>query len=68
MRARRLIEGAVFEPEKLRSVQQAFDQAWEIVAPTIGTDPAKIEDTRYKIAQAILAAASEGERRVGSFD
>ena len=35
MRARRLIESSSYGPEELRVIWQAFDQAWETVAPLL---------------------------------
>lgn len=59
MKARKLIEGATFEPKVLKVVTAAFDAAWSEISPTFGTDPAVIEAARLRLAEAVLSVASE---------
>jgi hypothetical protein len=47
MRARRLVEGADFDPETLKVVFAAFDAAWQEIAHHYDAgDPAQIERAR----------------------
>jgi len=57
MRARQLLDRSVamFPPATMKAVYQALDEAWDIVAPTVGTDPQAIDAARVKLAEAILA-------------
>jgi hypothetical protein len=43
MKARRLIEGSLYEPQTLELIFRAFDEAWDEIAPHFGTDPRSIE-------------------------
>jgi hypothetical protein len=60
MKARRLIEGSLYEPRTLRVIFEGFDQAWSEVADHFGTDPRSIEDARLRLAHACLVVAYEG--------
>ncbi len=60
MKARRLIEGSLYEPRTLRVIFEGFDQAWSEVANHFGTDPRSIEDARLRLAHACLVVAYEG--------
>jgi hypothetical protein len=62
MRAQSLIDSSAFGPDELRTIQDIFDEAWEAVAPTIGSDQQLIDETRYRLASCIVAAASNGIR------
>src|SRR5262245_19962864 len=64
MRARQLIDGAAFGPDALKAVGQAFDAAWQQIAPTFGNDPQDIENARLELANAILSIADEDSRDV----
>ena len=55
MKARRLIEGASYEPGTLSLASQAFDQAWVEIGTHFGDDPAVIEAARLRLAHAVLA-------------
>ena len=52
MRAHKLIRGATFEPEALKVIGQAFDEAWQEIAGNFGSDPQEIEGARLKLANA----------------
>ena len=60
MKARRLIDGASFEPRELKIVTAAFDVAWEKIAPTVSSRDTAIEAARLKLADVILGIASNG--------
>jgi hypothetical protein len=66
MRARRLIDGASFGPEAVKAIGEAFDRAWADIADHFGSDPADIDEARYKLATALLAIATEDSRDVGA--
>jgi hypothetical protein len=55
MRAQQLIEGASYGPEALKTVCQAFDDAWASIAGNFGDDPLEIEAARLKLANIILS-------------
>ena len=59
MKARRLIEGSLYEPETLNVVFQAFDQGWAEIADHFGSDPESIEDARTRLAHACLIVARD---------
>jgi hypothetical protein len=57
MRARQLIDGAAFEPERV--IGQAFDAAWKEIAPNFGDDQQVIDAARLRLANAVLSIADE---------
>ena len=68
MEAKRLLErleGTSFDPEALKIVGRAFDEAWSDIAGNFG-DAAQIEAVRSKLARAILSAASDSSRDVAA--
>ena len=64
MKARRLIEGAEFDPPTLSVVYQAFDAAWSEISHHFGELPQDIENGRARLAHAILLVAGEDSRDV----
>jgi hypothetical protein len=60
MKARRLIESASYDPEQLKALRQAFDDAWERIAPDVSTRPTAIEAARLKLAEIVLGLAKNG--------
>ena len=62
MKARRLIEGASFGPDALKTVTSAFDAAWLEISHNLGTDPQTIEAARLRLAAAVLSVANEESR------
>ena len=58
MKARAMLEGATFNPESLRILTNAFDSAWERIAPQVGTQPEAIEATRLELAKTVLRVAT----------
>jgi hypothetical protein len=59
LKARRLIGSAGYGPGVLSVLFEAFDSAWEAIAPTCGSDPQVIEATRTRLASTILALAQD---------
>jgi hypothetical protein len=55
MEAKRLIEGAPFDPELAKARGEAFEQAWAIVA--LRKSDTDISDLRLRLAKAVLANA-----------
>ena len=68
MRAHKLIRGATFEPEALKVIGQAFDEAWQEIAGNFGSDPQEIEGARLKLADAFLSVAHGGPSRSSSLE
>jgi hypothetical protein len=64
MEARQRIAGAAFGPDALKTIAQAFDEAWERIAGNFGTDVATVNGARAKLADAVLSVASENTRDV----
>ena len=64
MKARRLIDGAAYGPNALKTLGQAFDEVWASIAGNFGDDPSDIERARLKLATALLSVASEDSRDV----
>jgi hypothetical protein len=64
MTARQLIDGAAFGPDALRAIGQAFDAAWDEIAPNFGDDPQEIDAARLRLANALLSIADEDARNV----
>jgi len=63
MKVPHVIEGALFGPEAIRAIGQAFDQAWADVDDTFMTPLAK-EAARLFLANGILAVATDDSRDV----
>ena len=64
MESRQLIAGAVYGPEALKVIEQAFDEAWRDIAGNFGDDPPDIEKARNRLARAILSIADDDSRSV----
>ena len=62
MRARRLIARANYGPTELKVLLQAFDEAWEIIAPHCGANFLAVHATRLRLANAILGLARENRK------
>lgn len=58
MKARALIGGAAYDPATLKTLFQAFDDAWDRVAPQVSTRPEALEAARMKLAEIVLELAS----------
>jgi hypothetical protein len=63
MKARELIEGASYGPDRVKRLGQAFDQAWAVLSPKVSSasseDINNIARLRLKLAKAVLALAEK---------
>ena len=64
MTARQLIDGASFGPDTLKALGQAFDEAWQEIAPNFGDEQQEIDAARLRLANAVLSIADEDSRDV----
>jgi hypothetical protein len=62
MKAHEIIQDAAYGPETLKVLCQAFDEAWEKVAPHFGNDPRAIEAARLELASIVLSLAGPDSR------
>ena len=60
MKARRLIGGAAFQPDELKVIFDAFDEAWEEIAPDVSIRAKAIEAARFSLATIVLSLAATG--------
>lgn len=60
MEAQKLLDAAPFAPEIVTLLKQAFNEAWESIAPAVAPD--RLDNTRLSLAHAIVAKAVSGER------
>jgi hypothetical protein len=60
MKARRLIKDSSFAPDQLKALGQAFDDAWERIAPSVSNSPEAIEAARFALADIVLGLAKNG--------
>jgi hypothetical protein len=61
MKARPLIDDALFGPQSLRVITQAFDDAWHDIAGNFGSEPL-IHAARLQLAAEVLSVASDESR------
>jgi hypothetical protein len=61
VKARQLIDGASYDPEQVKALGQAFDRAWDRMAPSIASRPEAVEDVRRQLADVILSFAEKGQ-------
>ena len=57
MKARRLIENASYDPDQVKAMRTALDDAWAQVAPSIDDRPEAIQAARFALADIILGLA-----------
>ena len=50
----------IYDPQALKAIGQAFDEAWNEIAGNFGGDATAIRVGRLKLADALLTAADEG--------
>jgi hypothetical protein len=62
MKARQLIGGASFGPDDLKVIWQAFDDAWNEIAPSVTGRAQGIEAARLKLANIVLSLARDNNR------
>ena len=63
MKARQLVASGSYDPDQLKALGQAFDDAWARIAPSVSQRPKAIEAKRLKLADIVLSLA-----RTGNFD
>ncbi len=57
MKARKLIANATFEPDQVKAVSKAFEDAWTQIAPDVSKHTDAIEAARLKLANVVVALA-----------
>ncbi len=62
MQARRIIEGAAFGPETLRTAREAFETAWWEIS--VRFEPTLHEEVREHLATAIISATRTDRAQV----
>jgi hypothetical protein len=60
MKARRLIANASYEPDQLKALGQAFDDAWARIAPSVSSRPEAVDAARLKLASIALSLVKTG--------
>lgn len=60
MKARKLSEGASFDPQQLKTIGKAFDDAGKRFAPSVSPHPGSVETARLRLANVILSLAKNG--------
>jgi hypothetical protein len=59
MKARSLLNGSAYGPERLTEIYEAFDKAWAAIKPLVQDTPLAQEAARLKLANMILAVAAD---------
>lgn len=54
MKARKLSEGASFDPQQLKTIGKAFDDAGKRFAPSVSPHPGSVETARLRLGQCDL--------------
>ena len=62
----RWIGGAVFGPEAVEAMGQAFDEAWGEIAGNFGASLVEVEAARLRLAEAVLSVAAEDSTDVAA--
>jgi hypothetical protein len=60
MEARQLIGSTSFQPDGLKVIFAAFDDAWDEVASDVSSRASAIEATRLSLAEIVLGLAAAG--------
>ena len=60
MKARQLIASASYSPEQVKALGTAFENAWELLAPSVSSRPEAIEAARFTLADVVLGLARQG--------
>ena len=60
MKARQLIANASYDPDQVKALGTAFENAWEVLAPNVGSCPEAIEAARFALADVVLGLAKQG--------
>ncbi len=64
MEALKLIAGANYGPSQVAVLRQAFEAAWQQIAPSVSARASAIQAARLRLAHAVLAAAPNGPMQV----
>ena len=64
MAVQRFFDGALYAPDVLEALNQAFDQSWQSIEGNFGNTPHVVNAARLRLAQAILSVVTEGSRDV----
>jgi len=66
MRARQIIDRSfpLYGPDTMKAVYRAFDEAWATIAPPVDADPQVVDETRIKLAEAVLAVTGHDSTNV----
>jgi hypothetical protein len=56
----------VFDPQSVRPMEQAFDQAWAEIARDFGDIASEIDNARLRLADAMFSVAIEGTVEVAA--
>jgi hypothetical protein len=59
MKARSLLNGSAYGPERLTEIYEAYDKAWAAIKPLVQDAPLAQEAARLKLANMILAVAGD---------
>ena len=59
MKARKLIEGAIYGPETLKVICKAFDDGWSEIAGHFTHKGLQAQSARLRLAAAVLAVARD---------
>ena len=60
----RSLDNKAFGPEALKTLRQAFDEAWQTIADNFGDDPTLIDAAQTRLANALLSVAKDQTRDV----
>jgi hypothetical protein len=60
------IGGAVFGPEAVEAMGQAFDEVWAEIAGNFGASLLEVEAARLRLAEAVLSVATEDSTDVAA--
>jgi hypothetical protein len=58
---KRLIASGSYDPDTLKVLFEAFDNAWEQIAPTVGNHTEAVEAAQIKLANIIMALVTYGK-------
>ena len=58
---KKLIGSGSYDPDTLKILYEAFDNAWEQIAPNVGDRPEAIEAAQMKLANIVMALATNGK-------
>lgn len=62
MKARQLISSGAYGPDQLKVLFKAFDDAWDVIAPSVSGRADAVEAVRMKLANIVLSLAKSGQR------